>query len=69
MPLAETVDAFARLQQARQVHSWGVSNRDTSVVEELGTLPGGREVQISASPRTGSRAAPGTCRVESGQRI
>ena len=45
VPLAETVDAFARLQQAGQIRSWGVSNLDTTGMEELGALPGGREVQ------------------------
>ena len=45
VPLAETVDAFARLQQAGQIRSWGVSNLDTTGMEELGALSGGREVQ------------------------
>ena len=45
VPLAETVDAFARLQQAGQIRSWGVSNLDTTGMEELEALPGGREVQ------------------------
>ena len=47
VPLAETVDAFARLQQAGQIRSWGVSNLDTAGMEELGALPGGREVQTN----------------------
>ena len=42
VPLAETVDAFARLQQAGQIRSWGVSNLDTTGMEELWALPGGR---------------------------
>ena len=47
VPLAETVDAFARLQQAGQIRSWGVSNLDTTGMEELGALRGGREVQTN----------------------
>ena len=71
VPLAETVEAFARLQQAGQIRNWGVSNIYINLIsmEELETLPCGREVETSASPRTASRTAPGTCRVESGQRI
>jgi len=34
-PLAETLDAFATLQQAGKIRSWGVSNFDVSDMEEL----------------------------------
>ena len=47
VPLAETVDAFARLQQAGQIRSWGVSNLDATGMEELWELPGGREGQAN----------------------
>ena len=71
VPLAGTMDAFARLQQAGQIRKWGVSNIYINIIsmEELETSPCGREVQTSASPRTGSRTAPGSCREESGRRI
>jgi aldehyde reductase len=45
VPLAETVDAFERLQRAGQIRSWGVSNLDASAMQELWALPGGRAVQ------------------------
>ena len=41
-PLAETVAAFTRLQEAGKIRHWGVSNFDTDDVEELWALPGGR---------------------------
>ena len=47
VPLAETLDAFARLQLAGHIRNWGVSNLDTSAMTELWTLPGGREVQTN----------------------
>jgi diketogulonate reductase-like aldo/keto reductase len=47
VPLEETLDAFARLQRAGQIRHWGVSNLDTSAMEELWSLPGGREVQTN----------------------
>ena len=45
VPLAETVDAFTRLQQAGQIRSWGVSNLDAAGMTELWSLPGGQQVQ------------------------
>ena len=47
VPLAETLDAFARLQQAGHIRSWGVSNLDTVSMSELWGLPGGRAVQTN----------------------
>ena len=47
MPLAETIDGFARLQRAGHIRSWGVSNLDTDDMDELWSLPGGREVQTN----------------------
>jgi diketogulonate reductase-like aldo/keto reductase len=40
-PLAETVAAFEALRQAGKIRHWGVSNLDTSDMEELFRAPGG----------------------------
>jgi diketogulonate reductase-like aldo/keto reductase len=40
-PLAETLDAFAKLTDAGKIRYWGVSNFDGSDMEELARLPGG----------------------------
>jgi len=40
-PLAETVDAFERLRADGKIRYWGVSNFDTSDMEELFGLPHG----------------------------
>jgi diketogulonate reductase-like aldo/keto reductase len=40
-PLAETVDAFERLQREGKIRYWGVSNLDADEMEELATVPGG----------------------------
>ncbi|MDE2320081.1 MAG: aldo/keto reductase [Rhodospirillales bacterium] len=40
-PLAETVEAFERLREAGHIGAWGVSNFDTSDMQELATLPAG----------------------------
>jgi diketogulonate reductase-like aldo/keto reductase len=40
-PLAETVDAFERLKTAGKIRDWGVSNFDTSDMEELVKVPDG----------------------------
>jgi len=40
-PLAETVDAFDRLQQDGKIVRWGVSNFDLDDMQELHTLPNG----------------------------
>ncbi len=39
--LSETVEAFERLREAGQIRLWGVSNLDTSDMEELFALPAG----------------------------
>ncbi len=44
IPLAETVEGFQRLQRAGKIRAWGVSNFDTSDMEELIALPGGDAV-------------------------
>ena len=41
VPLAETLDAFAELQRAGKIGAFGVSNFDTSDMEEAWGLPGG----------------------------
>ena len=40
-PLAETVEAFERLRTAGHIRAWGVSNLDTSDMEELIGVPDG----------------------------
>ncbi|MCM2253004.1 MAG: aldo/keto reductase [Ramlibacter sp.] len=45
VPLEETLDAFARLQRDGHIRSWGVSNLGLSEMNELWSLPGGREAQ------------------------
>ena len=47
VPIAETVDAFERLQADGLVRSWGVSNVDIAGMEELWALPGGAQVQTN----------------------
>lgn len=39
-PLAETLDGFAKLQQAGWIRHWGVSNFDTADMQELWRSPG-----------------------------
>jgi diketogulonate reductase-like aldo/keto reductase len=43
VPLAETLDGFAALLRAGKIRYWGVSNFDVPDLEELRSLPGGRE--------------------------
>jgi diketogulonate reductase-like aldo/keto reductase len=43
VPLAETLDGFAGLLRAGKIRYWGVSNFDVPDLEELRSLPGGRE--------------------------
>ena len=43
-PLAGTVEAFERLKQDGKIGAWGVSNFDTSDMEELVSVPGGENV-------------------------
>lgn len=41
VPLAETIEGFARLREAGKILRWGVSNFDTADMRELLDLPGG----------------------------
>ncbi|WP_413738729.1 aldo/keto reductase [Sodalis sp. RH21] len=41
IPLADTISAMERLQQAGKIKRWGVSNLDVADMEELWSLPGG----------------------------
>ena len=43
-PLAETVEAFETLKASGKIGAWGVSNFDTDDMEELFSVPGGRNV-------------------------
>lgn len=43
-PLAETVAAFEQLKSDGLIGAWGVSNFDTADMEELLSVPGGRNV-------------------------
>lgn len=43
-PLAETVEAFETLKASGKIGAWGVSNFDTSDMEELVSVPGGENV-------------------------
>lgn len=47
VPLAETVDAFERLQRDGLIRHWGVSNLDAEAMHELWSLPGGQAVQVN----------------------
>jgi diketogulonate reductase-like aldo/keto reductase len=47
VPLAETMAAFAALQKAGKIRHYGVSNLDLSDMQELWSLPGGRDVQTN----------------------
>ena len=44
VPLAETLQAFARLQAAGKIRHYGVSNLDLADMQELWQSPGGEEV-------------------------
>jgi len=44
VPLEETLEAFDALLRAGKIRYWGVSNFDTSDMEELSALPGGNAV-------------------------
>ena len=46
VPLAETLEALLGLQAGGLIRNWGVSNFDVADIEELISLPGGREVAI-----------------------
>ncbi|MDM9621026.1 aldo/keto reductase [Rhizobium sp. S96] len=43
-PLAETVEAFEELKASGKIGAWGVSNFDTSDMEELLAVPSGKNV-------------------------
>jgi diketogulonate reductase-like aldo/keto reductase len=45
VPLAETVEAFEALRAAGKLRHWGVSNLDLADMEELWSVPGGRNAQ------------------------
>lgn len=47
VPLAETVEAFERLQQQGMIRHWGVSNLDLGEMKALWALAGGRAVQVN----------------------
>jgi diketogulonate reductase-like aldo/keto reductase len=44
VPLAETVQAFERLQRDGKIRHWGVSNLDRADMDELCAAPGGEHV-------------------------
>lgn len=46
-PLAETVEAFEELRSDGLIAAWGVSNFDTSDMEELLSVPGGGNVSTN----------------------
>jgi diketogulonate reductase-like aldo/keto reductase len=45
VPLAETMEAFMELRQAGKIRYYGVSNLDVEDMQELWSVPGGRDVQ------------------------
>ena len=47
VPLAETVQAFERLQRDGKIRHWGVSNLDRADMEELYAAPGGKRVAVN----------------------
>ena len=46
-PLAQTLEAFQELRQAGKIRHYGVSNLDLQDMDELWSVPGGREVQTN----------------------
>jgi diketogulonate reductase-like aldo/keto reductase len=44
VPMAETMEAFGKLQKAGKIRHYGVSNLDLSEMTELWSVPGGRAV-------------------------
>lgn len=46
-PLAETVAAFEALKKAGKIGAWGVSNFDVDDMEELFSLPDGKNVAVN----------------------
>lgn len=47
IPLAETVACMEQLKQEGMIRRWGVSNFDTSDMEELWRVPGGRACAVN----------------------
>ena len=47
IPLSETVECMEKLVQSGKIRRWGVSNFDTSDMEELWSLPGGRNCAVN----------------------
>jgi diketogulonate reductase-like aldo/keto reductase len=45
VPLAETMEAFMALREAGKIRHYGVSNLDLADMQELWSVPGGRDVQ------------------------
>jgi diketogulonate reductase-like aldo/keto reductase len=45
VPLAETIEAFMRLQAAGKIRHYGVSNLDHTDIGELMSVPGGQKIQ------------------------
>ncbi|MEO5881603.1 MAG: aldo/keto reductase, partial [Caldimonas sp.] len=45
VPLAETVEAFGKLQREGKIRHWGVSNLDPDVMQSLWEAPGGAAAQ------------------------
>jgi diketogulonate reductase-like aldo/keto reductase len=58
VPLADTIEAFGRLQQAGLIRYWGVSNFDTPDMKELTALPGGPAVATDQVLYNLSRRGP-----------
>ncbi|MBL0374395.1 aldo/keto reductase [Rhizobium sp. KVB221] len=57
-PLAETVQAFETLKADGKIGAWGVSNFDTDDMEELLTVPGGKNVAANQVLYNLSRRGP-----------
>jgi len=46
-PLSDTVEAFHELKRTGKIQAWGVSNFDTSDMEDLWDVPGGADCQTN----------------------
>ena len=58
VPLTETLEAFAGLQAGGLIRNWGVSNFDVPDVQELISLPAGRDAATDQVLYNLSRRAP-----------
>jgi diketogulonate reductase-like aldo/keto reductase len=47
VPLAQTLEAFQRLQAEGKIRYYGVSNLDHADIDELLSVPGGRQIQTN----------------------